>query len=93
MPGISFDRAVDYYDATRGYPPGVAERLRNAIIAALELSQSAQILEAGVGTGRIAIPFIEAGYFYAGVDLSRRMMGQLRRKLDSRVRRRWDRSE
>jgi len=87
MPGISFDRAVDYYDATRGYPPGVAERLRDAIIAALELSRSAQILEAGVGTGRIAIPFIEAGYFYAGVDLSRRMMGQLRRKLDSRVHR------
>ena len=87
MPGISFDRAVDYYDATRGYPPGVAERLRDAIIAALELSQSAQILEAGVGTGRIAIPFIEAGYFYVGVDLSRRMMGQLRRKLDSRIQR------
>ena len=84
MPGISFDRAVDYYDATRGYPPGVAERLRDAIIAALELSRSAQILEAGVGTGRIAIPFIEAGYFYVGVDLSRRMMGQLRQKLDSR---------
>ena len=87
MPGISFDRAVDYYDATRGYPPGVAERLRDAIIATLELSRSAQILEAGVGTGRIAIPFIEAGYFYAGVDLSRRMMEQLRRKLDSRVHR------
>ena len=28
MPGISFDRALDYYAATRGYPPGVAERLR-----------------------------------------------------------------
>ncbi|MGQ9547199.1 MAG: class I SAM-dependent methyltransferase [Roseiflexus sp.] len=81
MPGSSFDRAVAYYDATRGYPPGVAERLRDTIIATLELDRSARILEAGVGTGRIAIPFIEAGYFYVGVDLSLRMMEQLRRKL------------
>lgn len=87
MPGISFDRAVDYYDATRGYPPGVAERLRDAIVTTLGLSRSAQILEAGVGTGRIAVPFIEAGYFYTGIDLSRRMMGQLRRKLDGRIHR------
>jgi ubiquinone/menaquinone biosynthesis C-methylase UbiE len=85
MPGISFDRAVDYYDATRGYPPGVAERLRDAIVATLQLSQRARLLEAGVGTGRIALPFIETGYFYVGVDLSRRMMGQLRRKLDGRT--------
>ncbi|MCS6940231.1 MAG: class I SAM-dependent methyltransferase [Roseiflexus sp.] len=85
MPGISFDRAVDYYDATRGYPPGVAERLRDAIVAALRLTRHARLLEAGVGTGRIALPFIEAGYFYVGVDLSRRMMGQLRQKLNGRT--------
>lgn len=85
MPGISFDRAVDYYDATRGYPPGVAEQLRDAIVATLQLSRSARLIEAGVGTGRIALPFIEAGYFYVGVDLSRRMMGQLRRKLNGRT--------
>lgn len=84
MPGISFDRAVDYYDATRGYPPGVAEQLRDAIVATLSLSRHARLIEAGVGTGRIALPFLEAGYFYAGVDLSRRMMDQLRRKLDGR---------
>mgnify|MGYP001046499376 CR=1 FL=1 len=85
MSGISFDRAVDYYDATRGYPPGVAEQLRDAIVATLQLSRHARLIEAGVGTGRIALPFIEAGYFYVGVDLSRRMMGQLRRKLDGRT--------
>ncbi len=84
MPGISFDRAVDYYDATRGYPPGVAAQLRDAIVATLQLKRHARLLEAGVGTGRIALPFIEAGYFYVGVDLSRRMMRQLRQKLDGR---------
>lgn len=84
MPGISFDRAVDYYDSTRGYPPGVAEQLRDAIVATLHLSRRARLIEAGVGTGRIALPFIEAGYFYVGVDLSRRMMGQLLQKLDGR---------
>ncbi|MGB9750820.1 MAG: class I SAM-dependent methyltransferase [Roseiflexus castenholzii] len=85
MPGISFDRAVDYYDATRGYPPGVAEQLRDALVATLQLSPRARLLEAGIGTGRIALPFIEKGYFYVGVDLSRRMMGQLCQKLDRRV--------
>ncbi|MCS6841918.1 MAG: class I SAM-dependent methyltransferase [Roseiflexus sp.] len=85
MPGISFDRAVDYYDATRGYPPGIAERLRDAMVATLQLSQNARLLEAGVGTGRVALPFIEAGYFYVGIDLSRRMMGRLRQKLNGRT--------
>lgn len=82
MPGISFDRAVDYYDATRGYPPGVADRLRDALVATLQINRHARLLELGVGTGRIAIPFIKAGYSYTGIDLSRRMMEYLRKKLD-----------
>src|SRR5689334_15240561 len=81
MPGISFDRAVEYYDATRGYAEGVAERIRDAIVKETEADQNTRFLELGVGTGRIALPFIQAGYDYTGVDLSQPMMDKLEQKL------------
>jgi SAM-dependent methyltransferase len=37
----------------------------------------------GVGTGRIALPFIRAGYDYTGVDISQAMMDQLLAKLEN----------
>ena len=82
MPGINFDPASAYYDKTRGYPPGVAEAIRDAILNKLQpgSNSSTRFLELGVGTGRIAQPFIQAGYDYVGVDLSLAMMGQLRQK-------------
>jgi SAM-dependent methyltransferase len=81
MQSVRFDRAVGYYDATRGYGPGSAERIRDAIVAQTGATTQTRILEIGVGTGRIALPFLAAGYTYAGIDLSRPMMEQLRAKL------------
>jgi SAM-dependent methyltransferase len=81
MPGVSFDRAASFYDATRGYPPGVAEQIRAAIVAATGARTDTRFLELGVGTGRVALPFIQAGDHYTGVDLSLGMMAELRRKL------------
>ncbi len=83
MPGVNFDRAAEYYDATRGYPPGVDEQLRDALIKQLHLAPQASIIEPGIGTGRIALPFVRAGYRYTGVDLSLGMMQALRRKLSA----------
>lgn len=83
MPGVSFDRAAEYYDATRGYPPGVDDELRDALVGALAVPSDARFLELGVGTGRIALPFIRAGYDYTGVDISRAMMARLRTKVAS----------
>lgn len=80
MQSVSFDRAASFYDATRGYGPGVAERIRDAIVAYVGASPQTRILELGVGTGRIALPFIAAGYSYAGVDLSASMLAVLRQK-------------
>jgi len=77
MPGISFDRAAAYYDATRGYGEGSAERIRDAIVAYTGIGQGARVLELGVGTGRIMLPFIRAGYDVTGVDLSQTMMDRL----------------
>lgn len=75
---ISFDRAADYYDATRGYPPDVQEQIGRALIEAAGVTPRSRILELGVGTGRIALPIIRAGYPYTGIDLSARMMDRLR---------------
>lgn len=81
MPSIAFDRAAEYYDSTRGFGPGVAERIRDAIVAYTGADTQTRFLELGVGTGRIALPFIRAGYDYTGVDLSQPMMDQLALKL------------
>ena len=77
MPGVSFDRAAEYYDATRGYAPGSAERIRDAIVARAGIGRDARVLELGVGTGRIALPFIRGGYDFTGIDLSQAMMDRL----------------
>jgi ubiquinone/menaquinone biosynthesis C-methylase UbiE len=81
MAPVSFDRAAEYYDTTRGYAEGSAERIRDAIVAYTGAGRYSRFLELGVGTGRIALPFIRAGYDYTGVDVSQAMMGRLAGKL------------
>ncbi len=82
MSRVSFDRAVEYYDDTRGFAPGVAEAIRDAIVDYTQARvTSSRFLELGIGTGRIALPFIEAGYDYTGVDISLDMMNLLNQKL------------
>lgn len=77
MPSISFDRAADTYDATRGYPPGVADQIGAAIFAAAGGRSGTRILEIGIGTGRIAVPLLAHGADVSGVDLSPRMLARL----------------
>lgn len=81
MPGLNFDPAVEFYDATRGYAPGTAARIRDALLQYLGANQQTRFLELGIGTGRIALPFIETGYSFAGVDISLGMMTKLQEKL------------
>ena len=74
---ISFDRAADYYDSTRGFPPGVAEQIAAALYAYTQKSAKQSpdhLLEIGVGTGRIATPCLAQGYILTGIDLSWNMM-------------------
>lgn len=80
MESVSFDRAASFYDTTRGYGPGSAEGIRDAIVAFTAAGAGTRFLELGVGTGRIAQPFIAAGYSYAGVDLAAPMLAVLREK-------------
>jgi ubiquinone/menaquinone biosynthesis C-methylase UbiE len=73
--GISFDRAADFYDATRGLPDHVRETL--ADILAAELAGRGLCLEIGVGTGRIALPLHERGIRMAGTDIAPAMLKRL----------------
>jgi ubiquinone/menaquinone biosynthesis C-methylase UbiE len=75
MGGVSFDRATEYYDATRGLPPEVRDAV--ADVLATELDGRGQCLEIGVGTGRIALPLTERGVPLVGIDLSAAMMARL----------------
>ena len=73
---LAFDRAAEIYDQTRGFPPGVGEKVAAALLP--HLPRPARVLEVGVGTGRIARLLLNLDVPVVGVDLSRPMMDRLR---------------
>ncbi len=75
MSGVSFDRAAEYYDATRGHPLHVSEKIADSVQA--RLPKTARLLDVGVGTGRITRPLLARGFQATGIDLSVEMMKRL----------------
>jgi ubiquinone/menaquinone biosynthesis C-methylase UbiE len=79
---VVFDRAADYYDATRGFPPSVEHDAAALIARVGGLTLSSAVLEIGIGTGRIALPLAAHVGVVNGVDLSlpmlRRLLGKRR---------------
>lgn len=71
---VSFDRAAEYYDQTRGFPPGQEGKAAQAIMEAGALGAHSRVLEIGVGTGRVAEPLTPHIGEMIGLDLSRLMM-------------------
>lgn len=78
---VSFDRVAHAYDGTRGLPPEAEERVAEAIVEAAGATPETSFLEPGIGTGRIAMPLLRRGHRYTGVDISEKMLSELRRKL------------
>lgn len=74
---VVFDRAADFYDATRGFPPGVEADVAALIVRAGGLGATSRVLEVGVGTGRVALPLAAKVRDVVGMDLSMPMLGQL----------------
>jgi SAM-dependent methyltransferase len=72
---LSFDRAADYYDSTRGFTPEA--RIEVTDLLRRELDGRSPVLEIGVGTGRIALPLHEAGVELVGIDISESMLRRL----------------
>src|SRR5262245_32739176 len=77
---VSFDRAAEYYDQTRGFPPGVENPATALFMKAGNLTSHSRVLEIGVGTGRIALPLVSQVGSFFGIDISPAMMHRLRSK-------------
>ena len=77
---IGFERAASYYDATRGFPPGVGDAVAAGLAEAAGLGPTSRVLEIGIGTGRIALPLRRHVGRYVGTDLARPMLDVLREK-------------
>ena len=80
---VAFDRAAEYYDETRGFPPGVEKPAAAMIARTGNFDPQSRVLEIGIGTGRIGLPLAAHVGAYFGIDLSRPMMHQLRNKQTS----------
>ncbi len=76
---LSFDRAVGFYDQTRGLNESIATHGIQAIFD--QVGAHAAVLEVGAGTGRIGVPLLQRGANWIGCDLSMEMMRKLREKL------------
>jgi SAM-dependent methyltransferase len=79
---ISFDRAADYYDATRALPPEAMDALVARLVE--RLRPTGRVLEIGIGTGRFAVPLRAGQVNMFGLDLAPEMLRRLRQK-DSRL--------
>ena len=78
---VSFDRAADYYDRTRAVPDAVMAQLVPLLVE--QVGTGELCLEIGIGTGRIALPLVDAGVRIVGVDISSGMLHKLAAKRHS----------
>jgi ubiquinone/menaquinone biosynthesis C-methylase UbiE len=72
---MSFDRAAEYYDATRALPADAMADLLDVLVP--ELAARQPCLEIGVGTGRIALPLRDRGIGMTGLDIAEAMLRRL----------------
>jgi len=72
---VSFNRAAEYYDATRALPDAAMADLLDVLVP--ELAGRQPCLEVGVGTGRIALPLRGRGIVMAGLDIAEAMLRRL----------------
>lgn len=75
------EHAAATYD-TPGQGPFAPEVLGPTVDLLAELAGSGRAVEFAIGTGRVAIPLLEAGIEVAGIELSEPMISRLREKAD-----------
>ena len=59
-----------------------SEIIEPTVACLAELANGGRVLEFAIGTGRIAIPLVQRGISVTGIELSKPMMEQLRKKMD-----------
>lgn len=79
---MRFDRAVEYYDRTRGLSEEASRQM--TVLLSSELQGRGRTLEIGVGTGLVALPLAAAGVPLVGLDLSAPMLAKLVEKAGGR---------
>jgi ubiquinone/menaquinone biosynthesis C-methylase UbiE len=77
---LSFDRVADRYDATRIHPAKASAEIAAGLMRVGGLRSGADVLEIGIGTGRIALPLLASGVNVTGVDIAPRMLEHLATK-------------
>jgi len=73
------------YDATRAIPGGGEAAVPGLLAERLRALEVRRLLEAGVGTGRFAVPLAAAGIAVTGLDRSPEMLAVLRGKPGGRA--------
>jgi ubiquinone/menaquinone biosynthesis C-methylase UbiE len=81
MRSLSFDNMVHFYEETRVSHPVYLKAALDDLVKRFPPSTHQRLLEPGIGTGRMAVPLVHRGYQVTGVDISRRMLALLRRRV------------
>src|SRR5688572_26216392 len=77
---VNFNRAAEYYDATRGFPEGIDKEIAAFMLRESDLNAQSIVLDIGIGTGRTALPLAPQVGLVTGIDISRDMLNVLLRK-------------
>ena len=77
-----YDAVAPAFERHRALPGDVPAAVRVAVLAAAEVP-SPRLLDVGAGTGRFGRPFVAAGDFYVGIDLSLGMLREFARNAAS----------
>jgi len=83
MQSLSFSGLVDRYDETRSFDQGCFDSALSYIATTFPVTTFSTVLEPGIGTGRIAIPFAYRGYRVVGVDISGAMLARVQERVQS----------
>ncbi len=78
---LAFDQAVSYYDQTRTDPVWVMDAVAESTMREAHITSASNVLEIGIGTGRMALPLLKLGLPVFGIDLSLAMMRELQKKM------------
>jgi SAM-dependent methyltransferase len=75
----TFNEAANIYDVRPSYPDEIIKE----VVSLSGISEKSRILEVGVGTGQITLPFAKRGYKIVGLELGPALAEQARKNLQS----------